>query len=136
MPRPACAPGACARTCAPRPPARTGRCPCRRPRHPRQHALAQVAQAGFLSEEVVIGSVHLREQGVVGVEGLPRAGDLGIVIADAQAGAEAQLRVNGAEDGQPRLRALEGGGGFLGSSHWISPFNWSESPETVPQFRK
>jgi len=38
--------------------------------HARQHALAQVAQARFLGEEIVICSVHLREQGVVGVEAL------------------------------------------------------------------
>ena len=39
----------------------------------------------------------MREQGVVGIEGLTGASDLGVVIADAQASAETQLGVDGAE---------------------------------------
>ena len=70
MLRPACLPGACARTCAhPQPLVLVAVLVVDR-RHARQHALAQVMQARFLSQAVVISPVHLREQSVVSSEAL------------------------------------------------------------------
>ena len=106
-------------------------------RHARQHALAQVAQAGFLGLEVVIGPVHLREQGVVGIERCARASDLG-TRNRSRPKPVPRLGFGSMElRAASRVCALSSTGEvFLVLAIGFSPFNGSKSPETVPQFRK